>query len=41
MSPEEYRGKRDWLRSNPHGLRARMVEDASYARGIAIWRGRV
>ena len=26
MSPEEYRGKRDWLRSNPHGLRARMVE---------------
>jgi hypothetical protein len=26
MTPEEYRAKRDWLRSNPHGVRARMVE---------------
>jgi hypothetical protein len=26
MNPEEYRAKRDWLRTNPHGVRARMVE---------------
>lgn len=25
MSPAEYRGKRDWLRSHPHGVQAQMI----------------
>jgi hypothetical protein len=25
MSPAEYQAKRDWLRSNPHGVQAQMV----------------
>ena len=25
MSPAEYRGKRDWLRSHPHGVQAQRI----------------
>lgn len=32
MSPEEYRARREWLRSNPHGIRARTVE-----RELRVW----